>query len=53
MIQFETIAGVCTVILIFWALWRLFHPFRCHCGYFTWSAKSMLTHVEMKHAHRE
>jgi hypothetical protein len=34
-----------------WALYRLFHPWRCKCGKLHWSAAAMLEHVEMKHSH--
>jgi hypothetical protein len=51
--QFDLIVGFITAILLLLVLWRLVNPFRCQCGYITWSANRMLTHVEMKHVHKE
>ncbi len=39
----------------FWVLWRFLTPYRCDepCPYITWSAKSMMRHIKMRHINKK
>ena len=49
----QLIIGIIVVIILIRIVWGIINPFKCQCGYFTWSARSMLNHVEIKHQHRD
>ncbi len=48
---YELITGIGTVLLITLAVYRLFNPFRCKCGCWTWRAHTFIHHIEAKHVH--
>ena len=45
----QLIIGILIVFIFVRMVWGLITPFRCQCGYITWSAIKMLNHVEKKH----
>jgi len=49
----ETFMATCTGLFIFLVIWRVTHPYRCSCGYVTWSAHAMFRHLQTGHKYVE